>query len=265
MSEKKKFGILFGSIIGIVILFLTVYIIENLNLQKLLKDIDQKMNLEEVQIFYFSRPTCHYCILLEPITESLKEEYQLTYYDINVDDYSRGQLRKILNKFGTNVANFGTPYIVITKGGNVIGELNGYADENVVFDLFQKNGIIPENATLEFQYLDYDTFKSIWNNGERNLVMIGQTGETSVNARNILKPLIKKYSLSIAYMDIAETYSGETNSNQKYSEFLNMIGYTTVPTYPILMIIENGTVIAQMNQTDINSYETFLRTNGYIE
>lgn len=264
MSEKKKLGIILGSIIGLIILIIGVYFIENLNIQKLLKDIDNKMNLDEAQIFYLSRPTCHYCILLEPITETLKEEYQLTYYDINVDNYSRGQLKKILNKFGTNITNFGTPYIAIAKNGKVLGELNGYADENVVFEFFQTYGVIPENATLAFQYLDYDDFQNIWNGGERKLVMIGQTGEASVNARNTLKPIIEKHSLSIAYMDIVETYSGETNSNEKYSEFLNLLGYSSQPTYPILMIIENGTVIAQTNLTDASSYESFLRTNGYI-
>lgn len=264
MSEKKKLGIILGSIVGIIIIIIGVYFIGNLKTQKLLKDIDTKMNLDEIQIFYLSRPTCHYCILLEPITETLKEEYQLTYYDINVDDYSRGQLTKILNKLGTDISNFGTPYIVITRNGGVLDELNGYADENVVFDLFQKNGIIPNSATLAFQYLKYDTFKNIWNSNERRLVLIGQAGEESVNARNVLKPLIQNYALSIAYMDIAETYSGAENSNEKYNEFLTLIGYSTQPTYPILMIIENGTVLAQTVQTDTKAYETFLRTNGYI-
>lgn len=256
MNEKKKLWIMVGVVVGLIIFTVAIYFVGNLETGKVLKDIDQKINLEETQVFYLARSTCHYCILLEPVTETLKQEYQLTYNHINTDKFSTSQLKKILDKFGVDSKTFGTPYIAITKNGKVVDQLNGYADENVVFELFQKNGLIPESATLAFQYIDYNTFQTIWNNGERRLIMIGETGEKSVQTRNTLKPLIQTYHLDIAYMDIAET-------GTNYNTFLTSISHTT-PTYPILMVVENGTILSETNQTTVAAYETFLRENGYI-
>ncbi len=260
MDEKKKLWIMIGIISALIIFTIGIYFVGNLKVKKLLKDMEEQINQEETQIFYFSRPTCHYCTLLKPITDTLGEEYQLTYYSINTDQYSPNQLQKILKKFGLDSKTFGTPYIVITKNGKVIGQLSGYADENVVFALFQKHLLIPSDAHLAFEYLDYNTFQTIWNSGERSLIMIGETGEKSVQARNILKPLIGAHNLNILYMDIAET-----GSNENYSTFLSTIGYTVEPTYPVLMIVENGMIVSQTNQMTKEEYEMFLKTNQYIK
>lgn len=260
MNEKKKLWIMIAVVTGLIVFTIGIYLIGNIKVQKLLKDIDQKMNRDEIQIFYLSRPTCHYCTLLKPVTDTLKQEYQLTYYHINTDTYSKSQVNKIIDKFGVNPKSFGTPYLAITKNGKVIGELNGYADENVVFELFQKYGLIPEDAKTAFQYIDYSTFQTLWNSGEKKLIMIGEAGEKSVQARNTLKPFIQAYDLNIAYMDIAET-----SSNENYNTFLTTIGHTTQPTYPILMVVENGVVISETNQITQSAYETFLKTNQYIK
>ncbi len=260
MNEKKRLWIMIGITVGIIIFTIAIYLIGNLEIKKVLTDIDQKMNREEAQIFYISRPTCHYCLLLEPVTDTLKEEYHLTYNHINFDKYSTNQKEKILSKFGLDSKTFGTPYIAITKNGKVIDELNGYADENVVFELFQKNGFIKDDAKLAFQYIDYNTFQTTWNSGERKLIMIGEAGEKSMQARNTLKPLIQTYQLDIMYMDIAET-----GTNDNYNELLTIIGHTVQPTYPILMIMENKTITAETNQITIDSYETFLKANQYIQ
>lgn len=259
MNEKKKLYIMLGVIIGIIVVVLGAYIIGNIATQKLLKEIDEKMNLEEVQVFYLTRPTCHYCTLLEPVTDTLKQEYPIEYNQINVDNYNKSQLKKILKKFNVNPDDFGTPYIAITKNGVKIQELNGYADENIVFELFQKTGIIPEDANLLFQYINYETFKNKWNSEEKSIIMIGEPGEVSMQARNTLKPFIQKHNLIISYMDITET-----GDNQTYSEFLKTIGYTNPPTYPILMVVQNGSIIDKVDQLTNEVYEIFLKNNGYI-
>ncbi len=259
MDEEKKLWIMIGVVVVLILFIIGIYWIGNLELKKTLKDIDQNMNTDETQIFYLSRPTCQYCILLEPVTETLKQEYQLTYHHINTDKFSTNQLKKILDKFGVDSKTFGTPYIVITKNGKVVDQLSGYADENVVFQLFQKNELIPVDAKLAFQYVDYNTFQTIWKSEGRKLIMIGETGAKSVQARNALKPLISTHNLDIVYMDIAET-----GNNDNYNAFLTMIGYTTQPTYPILLIVENGVIIAETNQISTAAYETFLKDNGYI-
>lgn len=259
MEEKKKLYVILGSMIGLFTIILIAYIITTIQFNKKLKDIDEKMKEDTIHIFYLSRPTCHYCTLLEPITETLKQEYNLNYDHINVDQYSNNQLEKMIKKFGVNPSNFGTPYIAITKNGQVLEELNGYADENVVFEFFQKAGVIPKEATLSFDYIDYPIFQNLWKSEEKQCIMIGETGNESVKARNQLKPLIQENQLLIHYMDIAET-----NTNENYAKFLEMIGYSNEPTYPILMIVQNGTIIAQTNATTKEQYQTFFKNQGYM-
>ncbi len=259
MNEKKKLLVLLGLAILLAIVIVIIYIVNAITTKQLLKDIDKTMKSEEVQIFYLARPTCYYCNLLKPVTDTLKEEYDLTYYEINTDNYNKNQLKKIIKHFGVDFETFGTPDLIITQNGKVIDEHGGYADENIIFDFFQSNGVISSDATLAFQYIDYDTFKNMWNNGEKHLIMIGETGETSLTARNTLKSLISQYGFTISYMDIAE--SGETEG---YTELLEMIGHVDQVTYPILMVVENGTILAETNQTTKETYEEFLKTNGYI-
>ena len=259
MNEKKKLGFMLGIIAILTLIIIVICIMNEIEMRKLLKNIDETMKTEEVQVFYLARPTCYYCNLLKPITDTLKEEYNLTYYEINTDNYSKNQLNRILKHFGININTFGTPDLVFTKNGEVIGEHGGYADENVIFDLFQTYGLIPEDATLEFQYISYDSFKTMWNDGEKHLMMIGETGEASLTARNTLKSFIRVYGLTISYMDIAET-----EDNTGYTELLKMIGHSSQVIYPILMIVENGTILAETNGTTIEAYGEFLRTNGYI-
>lgn len=259
MNEKNKLYVAFGMVFGVLVLVIAICMAGNQSTQKMFEEIDQKLNSETVQVFYFTKPTCHYCILLEPVTDTLQEEYGLEYNKIDVSTLNSSQLRKLLNKFEINYGTFGTPHIAVTKNGEILDHLSGYADENVVFELFQSAGLIPVDAILDFQYIDYDTFKQIWNNGQKTLIMIGQSGEESVNARNELKPYIRQNNLSVIYMDIAETGDAES-----YNQFLKMIGHTDQVSYPILMIFQNGTVLAETNQTAASAYEEFLRTNGYI-
>lgn len=142
MNEKKKLYIMLGGIICVILLIVVVSVISSLSIKKTLTEIDEKMQSRDIQIFYLSRPTCHYCTLLKPVTDTLKEEFQLNYNEINTDHYTNAQLKKILNRLDVKIASFGTPYIVLTQNGKIIDSLNGYADENVVFEFFQKNGLI---------------------------------------------------------------------------------------------------------------------------
>lgn len=257
MDERKRMYVMFGVVVGIIVVISAICIAGNQSTQKLFKEIDEKMKSDTVQVFYLEKPTCHYCILLKPVTDTLKEEYGLTYNYIDTSTLNNSQLKRILDKLDINYKTFGTPHLTITKNGKVLDHLNGYADENVVFGLFQETGLISEEATLAFDYIDYDTFKDLWEREARSLIMIGQSGEDSVNARNQLKSYIQEYGIQIYYMDIAET-----GSSDNYSQFLTLINHSEQTAYPILMIVENGKIIAETNQT--TNYEEFLRTNGYM-
>lgn len=257
MNEKKRLYVMFGVVVGILVVVSAICIAGNQSIKELFKSIDEKMQSNTVQVFYFEKPTCHYCMLLKPVTDTLKEEYELSYNYIDTSTLNNGQLKRILDKFGITYKTFGTPHLTITKNGKVLDHLSGYADENIVFELFQTTGVIPKEATLTFEYIDYDTFKKLFKKEQKTLIMIGQSGEDSVNARNQLKTYIRENGIQIYYMDIAET-----GNSDNYSELLQLIDHSEQTDYPILMIVENGKIISEITQTA--SYEQFLRTNGYI-
>lgn len=258
MNEKKKLYIIIGIIVALATIIVGIVVASTISNQKMLKEIDDKINSEETQIFYLARPTCHYCVLLEPITDQLKQDYHLEYNHINVDDLTTSQLTQILKKFGTSTSTFGTPYIVITKNGKVVGEQNGYSDENILFELFQKNGLIGDSEKLPLNYINYETFQTKWNSEDKSVIMIGQTGQASIAARKHIQSIVKENHLDVSYMDISATGNNET-----YSELLKTIGQTNMDK-PILIIVQNGKILLETNESTEEAYRQFLKSAGYL-
>lgn len=261
MNENSKLLKIGLSIIIIALIIIIPIIIQNNKTAKLIKEVEDVMNSSDAKVIYMARPTCYYCNLLEPITDSLKEEYNLDYYYINTDELSNSELSKVLKLFNRTTDTFGTPYLIITKDGKVVAEQNGYADENIIFDFFKNNGIIDENETLKINYLDKQAFDNIMNNNEKELILIGKTGDESVvKARTELKEIIKQYALKINYFDIMNV-----SSEDEYNDNLEKLGYDENFEGPNLVIIENGKIIAETNKNTKEDYITFLKNNGYIK
>lgn len=258
MNEKKKLLIILGIITMIGILITTALFISISESTRKIEEIEKVIKSEKTRIIYLSRPTCYYCNLVEPITDSLKEEYDLEYYHINTDEFSKSQMKKILKIIGIDESTFGTPYIAIIKNGKIIGEQIGYTDENILFKLFQDNGFIEENASLNMNYLE--DINSVWNDAESKLLLVGKSGdETSIKARNILRRLSKKNSIEINYFDTAKV-----ESEIEYQELLNKLE-TSAEQLPILTIIKKGEIIEKTTQLTEKELEQFLKENNYIK
>lgn len=261
MNENSKLLKIGISIVVIALIIVVPIIIQNNKTSKLIKEIEDVMNSSDAKVIYMARPTCYYCNLLEPITDSLKEEYNLDYYYINTDELSNSELSKVLKLFDRTTDTFGTPYLIITKDGKVVAEQNGYADEDVIFNFFKTNGIIDEDETLKINYLDKQSFDDIMNNNEREIILIGKTGDESVvEARNELKEIITQYNLKINYFDIMNV-----SSEDEYNDNLEKLGYDEDFEGPNLVIVENNKIIAETNKNTKEDYITFLKNNSYIK
>ena len=246
MNENSKLLKIGISIVVIALIIVVPIIIQNNKTSKLIKEIEDVMNSSDAKVIYMARPTCYYCNLLEPITDSLKEEYNLDYYYINTDELSNSELSKVLKLFDRTTDTFGTPYLIITKDGKVVAEQNGYADED---------------ETLKINYLDKQSFDDIMNNNEREIILIGKTGDESVvEARNELKEIITQYNLKINYFDIMNV-----SSEDEYNDNLEKLGYDEDFEGPNLVIVENNKIIAETNKNTKEDYITFLKNNSYIK
>lgn len=259
MNEKKKGIIVLGIFVTLLILVLVLIFASLMKSNKKLKEFKNKLNSSEPQIIYIMKPTCYYCNLIEPITTKLKEKYKLNYYQIDSSKLSTSELRTMLNLLNVDLETFGTPYIAIVQNGKVIGEQSGYTDENVLFDLFKANGLIGENEELGLNYLDKDSLNNLWNSDSVNAVLIGESGDTSaIEARMNLIELKEEYSnVNISYFDISAT-----SSDEEYSEWKERLEGDSLP---VMVLIQNGKIIAKTKETTKEKYIQFFKENNYME
>lgn len=254
MNEKKKALVVLGISAVLLVVIVVALFASLVASNKKIEELKNVMNSEEAKIVYLAKDTCYYCNLIKPITTFLEKEFNLDYYNIDANKLTSSELIRVLDTLDIDYETFGTPYIVIVKNGKKIDEHVGYTDEDVLFELFKKNGIINEDASLNMTYLD--EIDSTINSKESSLVLIGESGDTSsIEARMNLRSLAKENSINIKYFD--------TSKLTDKDEYSNLLSKLEVDSLPILVKIENGYVISK--ETSISEYEAYLRENGYIE
>lgn len=256
MNEKKKALVVMALLTVLLMTILGVIIISLIQSSEKLDEIRKVMNSKEPKIIYLAKPTCYYCNLIEPITSSLEEEFDLEYYHINTGELSNLELEKVLKIIGIDLNTFGTPYIAVVQEGKIIGEQVGYTDENVLFNLFKEHSLIDENASLNMNYIrDLDL---VFNQDEERLLLIGESGDTaSDDARIILRKLAREYNFEVSYFDATNL--------QDSTEYDTLLNKLDIDKLPILVIVKNGNVISNITDISKLSYEKFLKENNYIK
>lgn len=258
MNEKKKGLVVLSTFLILLVVIILLIGISVINSNKKINEFKNMVNSSDTHIVYFMKPTCYYCNLLEPITTMLKEQYNLKYEMIDASTLSNSQLSSMLNILDVDISTFGTPYIAIVKDGMVLGEQSGYTDEDVLFELFKKNGLIKAEETLKLNYIDKDTLNAIWDNGEKRAILIGQAGNTSsIAARIELMDLLNEYAISVDYFDTSD-FSTE-------AEYNTWIERLDADKFPVLVVMESGNIVAKISDIDKNKYIEFLNQNGYIK
>ncbi len=112
------------------------YIVSDTNPE--IKKFNDLFLSEEKQLIYFGRPDCHYCQLLDPILKEIVETNKIDYNYININEISSLELSTMLYKLGKKRSEFGTPYLVVTQNGNMLGEQNGYAEKEELLAFIKK-------------------------------------------------------------------------------------------------------------------------------
>ncbi len=254
MDEKKKALVVLVISAVLVIIAIIAIVSSLITSGKKIDELKDVMDSKEAKIVYLAKDSCYYCNLLEPITTSMKEEFDLDYYNIDTSELSSAELAKILKILDIDYDAFGTPYIVIVKDGEKVDEHVGYTDEDVLFDLFKSNGLISEDKTLNMTYLD--EIDSTIDSDSSSLVLIGASGDTaSIEARITLRKLAKENSIDIKYFD--------TSKLTDEDEYSNLLSKLDVESLPVLVKFENGNVVSK--EETISEYETYLKENGYMK
>ena len=110
-------------------------------------DIDEYLDLydgSEDSIVLFSRPTCGYCQIAEPILHHIAYQYKLTINHVNTDEMSSDDETKLVESDDYFSDGFGTPLLVVVSNGEIVDVVSGLVDTASYVDFFSDNGFIKE-------------------------------------------------------------------------------------------------------------------------
>ena len=109
-------------------------------------DIDEYLDLydgSEDSIVLFSRPTCGYCQIAEPILHHIAYQYKLTINHDNTDEMSSDET-KLVESDDYFSDGFGTPLLVVVSNGEIVDMVSGLVDTDSYVSFFTDNGFIDE-------------------------------------------------------------------------------------------------------------------------
>lgn len=110
-------------------------------------DIDEYLDLydgSEDSIVLFSRPTCGYCQIAEPILHHIAYQYKLTINHVNTDEMSSSDETKLVESDDYFSDGFGTPLLVVVSNGEIVDMVSGLVDTDSYVSFFTDNGFIDE-------------------------------------------------------------------------------------------------------------------------
>ena len=213
-----------------------------------MEDFNEEFNSKERTVIYYASSSCGYCELQKPILETIAEDYDMEYFEIDSTTLGAKQRNEILEKLEIEHA---TPTTVIVQNGKVIDTAQGYTDGQAYVEFFVSNEIIPDDAVYSKEanltFIDYSEYEDLINNSGTHVVVIGQTTCSHCIA---IKPALNKvageYDLTINYLNLTEMTEEEYNN---FAQSLKDIEYND-PDFvedgsfgtPLTLIIKNGKV-----------------------
>ncbi|MBQ2947127.1 MAG: thioredoxin family protein [Bacilli bacterium] len=258
MSKEKKKTIIITVILSVVCLaligFLVVKalkengIITSEETNEVMKEFNKQFNSKERKVIFFASSSCGYCELQKPILETIAEDYDMEYLEIDAATLGAKQRNEIIEKLEIEGK---TPTTVIVQNGKVIDVAEGYIEGRNYVEFFASNELLPEDAVYSKEknltFIDYEEYEDIIDKKGTYIVVIGQTTCSHCIA---IKPALNKvageYDLTINYLNLTEMSEDEYND---FQESLIEIEYND-PDFvekgefgtPLTLIIENGKV-----------------------
>lgn len=281
MSKQKRNTIIFTIILSILaIALIVIFILDEMkrsgNLEtkeasEIMEKFDKYYNSNEKEIIYYASSNCSYCELQTPILESIAEEYELDYYQIDSSKLGSKQKSEVLEKLNIEHA---TPTTVIVENGEVVDTLVGYTDGNEFIEFLVNVEILEEDASYPgekyINFVSYEEYEKLIDNDLTNVITIGQT---SCGHCIAFKPAInsvgEEYGLIMNYLNLTDLTEDENN---KFFTSLTEIEYND-PDFiedgsfgtPLTLIVKNGKVVDYISgQRTISQLVRELKKNGLI-
>ena len=263
MNEKKKVTVLLSSIAVIILFIIICSFFENKKSDKYLEDFYSAFNGSEEKLIMIGRDNCSWCQLFKPVLDSMHDKFGLEYLYVNTNELTSGVFKNLLKSIGVDENNFGTPYTIVVKDGNVVDSLSGYVDDLELLTFLKKYDFIDSNAELSLNYIDYNGFKSVAKSDQNGILVLGQTTcGYCIKAKPILSEIVDEYGIVVNYLNITNLTSEERGKLSKYISYLDDNEWGT----PLTLIVNNGNVIDSANGLlDYDGYVKLFKNNGFIK
>lgn len=258
MSKEKKKTIILTVVLSVICLALIGFLVVDILKEKgiitseetneVMKEFNKQFNSKERKVIFFASSSCGFCELQKPILETIAEDYDMEYFEIDAATLGLKQREEIIEKLEIEGK---TPTTVIVQNGEVVDIAQGYTEGRHYVEFFASNEIVPEDAIYSKEnnltFIDYEEYEDLVDEEGTQVVVIGQTTCSHCIA---IKPALNKvageYDLTINYLNLTEM------SQDEYTDFtqnLKEIEYND-PDFvekgefgtPLTLIIENGKV-----------------------
>ena len=142
-------GIVF--LIGSLVLMFTNKDDEGKNIVEInYSEYKEKIQEDKYNIFLLTSPTCSHCINYKPYVNVVAGKYNLTVYNINLENLEYDQYVEIHDSYNaikdsysdSNVPSIPTPVTVITKNGEEVTSILGDIKESGFLNLLKSNNVI---------------------------------------------------------------------------------------------------------------------------
>lgn len=98
-------------------------------------------NGSDNKIVLFSRPTCGYCQIAEPILQNIMYKYKFDIYHVNTDNMSEDDFTTLKN-INSEFDGFGTPLLVVVSNNKIVDRVSGLNDMSGYKEFFKKYNFI---------------------------------------------------------------------------------------------------------------------------
>lgn len=99
----------------------------------------------ELQVVYFGRATCGYCVQFLPVLQQAQADYGYTTLYVDIDTIDSDGIEKITGLDSYLSETYGqTPSVLLVKDGKIVDKQLGYTDYSTFASMLETNGFTKE-------------------------------------------------------------------------------------------------------------------------
>ena len=207
------------------------------NVKDIIKNANNILNNQYAMI-YIPYVEHDYIDLQDEMLEKISKVYSVDYNRIDAYLLSENQKTKINTLFDISLVE--DQILILVKDNKMIGNIRGIHSRNTYVETLYEVNFINELED-KIQKINYDEFKEILTEPEKNILLIGSDKlKDSNNIYELLNSMTYSYNIEVKYFNID---NNDIVMQEKINNKLKNIGYEGAFSLPIVTIIESGDIL----------------------